>query len=141
MIAGIVDARADIAVVADQRLDQAQDDAIAAMQSYLDARHNLNIEYGFSRWLSTRNKRGRMGGPPSAGGPRAMDREQTGWVDRTGRSRAIETRDLVAAMQIDARAADALRALEAREKALEARRTGDRQAQQTHVPPGKIVVS
>ncbi len=127
-------------------LEAAQDRALAALGEYLKVRQDMLDTLGLDQWI--RRAGLRRGNPnPPKGGPTPWvpgtenNPHTVTWIDRLGKPHTIDVRELLNAMTADARALDALRQVEARDRAQQARREGDVAAQTANVPRSRITVS
>lgn len=120
-------------------LEALQAEAQAALAAYLRVRNQLRDRIGLDQWMRRTGQRRGVPKPP-IGGPQPWQPQQIQWIDRLGRSHSLDARDLLAAMEADSRALDAVRQVEQHDAANAARTAGDRRAQSEPVPDPRLTV-
>lgn len=122
-------------------LERAQTDAIAAFESFLEARNRLDQGLGLSAWFDGLQDRGGVDGVNTRQGPRASNpNAEVVWTDHRGKAHAMPASLLRTGVGVWARGLDNLRVTRERAAAIVRRQAGDHEAQRQPVPSGRLMV-
>jgi hypothetical protein len=141
LVRGIVAHRDECRALVEPLAEQAQAEAVAALDAFLAARLRLDQSLGLTEWIDGLKPTGGVGGVNTGQGPRTLGQNRdVMWRDKTGKRWQLPVPVLRNGITIWAAGLDALRLGRARAEWKAARIAGDPKASRQPAPPDRLAV-